>query len=94
MHLIVLNKLVARSIVDPGFRQRFAEGRWTDDCEQLGAPADLVATLESISAPSWEEFVRLAYRCLKGLEAALEPVALPSALDGLVAGRTRDNQVA
>ncbi|MCJ7511650.1 MAG: hypothetical protein MUO23_01615 [Anaerolineales bacterium] len=94
MHGSVLDTLVARSITDASFRQRFDQGRLAQDLDELEAPAGVREALEDLSASPWEAFVRQAHSCLQGIEAAIELPAMPSAREGLQPNRVLAEQVA
>jgi len=94
MPIQVLDRLVARSITNGSWRGQFDRRQLARDLDELDAPIEIRQTLESLSAPTWEGFVRGAYHCLRGLEQALELPAMPSALDGLQPVRVIDEQVA
>ncbi len=88
MSMQALNKLVARSIVDPNVMQSFSEGNITSMLEDLDFSAELKDRLGSIEAPTFSEFSILAYRTVKAVEDAQQRrIELPSPLEGLMDDR-------
>ena len=94
MSMQILDRLVARLITNDLVRERFDRGQLAKDLDDLGAPQEIRETLEALSAPTWDAFVRLAYRALLRLEEALEMPGVPSVLEGLQPVRVIDEQVA
>jgi hypothetical protein len=97
MSMQALNKLVARSIIDPTVMQAFNEGNITSMLEDFEFEAELKDRLTSLSAPTFAEFSILAYRTVKAAEEAATPrIQLPSPLEGLMDDRdqTAGEQVA
>jgi hypothetical protein len=88
MSMKALNKLVARSIVDPSVMQAFGDGSFTSVLEDFEFNAELKTRLTSIQAPNFAEFSILAYRTVKAYEMAQKPrIELPSPLEGLLDDR-------
>lgn len=97
MSMQALNKLVARSIIDPTLMQAFNEGKITSMLEDFEFEAELKDRLTSIVAPTFAEFSIIAYRTVKAAEEAAAPrIQLPSPLEGLMDDRDQasDEQVA
>lgn len=88
MSMQALNKLVARSIIDPTVMKSFSDGSFTSVLEDFDFSAELKDRLGSIEAPTFSEFSILAYRTVKAVEEAQQPrIELPSPLEGLVDDR-------
>ena len=84
MSMQALNKLVARSIVDPDMVQAFNGGDISAVLEDFEFEAELKTRLSSIKATNFAEFSVLAYRTVKAAEEAKAPrIELPSPLEGL-----------
>jgi hypothetical protein len=94
MHIKTLDRIVARRITEGTSRAKFDRAQLARDLDELGTPAEVRESLETISAPTWESFITRAYLGLRSLERALEMPALPSAMDGLQPVRVIDEQVA
>ncbi|MGA9533228.1 MAG: hypothetical protein WBR18_10975 [Anaerolineales bacterium] len=88
MSMQALNKLVARSIIDPSVMQSFTDGSFAMVLEDFDFSAELKTRLTSIDAPTFAEFSILAYRTVKAVEEAQTPrIELPSPLEGLLDDR-------
>lgn len=96
MSMETLNKLVARSIIDPGVVQAFTAGRIGDVISELDFSAELCDRLSDIEAESWAEYAVLAYRYVKAAEEREVRIQLPSPLEGLLPDekRAEDEQAA
>ena len=90
----LLDRLVAKLLTDGQRQARFDAGQLARDLEALNAPLDLRETLQSLSAPTWEDYVRRAYHVLLDVEQALEIPVMPSALEGLQPVRVIEERVA
>lgn len=90
MTMQALNKLVARSIIDPTVLQSFTEGTISSVLEEFEFSAELKDRLGTIEAPTFAEYSILAYRTVKADEDARKPrIELPSPLEGLLDERDR-----
>ena len=96
MSMQALNKLIARSIIDPGVVQAFSAGRIEDVITELDFSAELCDRLSHIEAASWAEYAVLAYRYVKAAEEREVRIQLPSPLEGLLPDekRAEDEQAA
>lgn len=92
MSMKALNKLVARSIVDPTVVHAFSDGDFTSVLEDYDFSVELKNRLSSIKCDNFAEFSIVAYRTVKAVEQAQKPrFDLPSPLEGLVDERKRDS---
>lgn len=88
MSMQALNKLVARSIVDPQMVQAINRGDITSVLEDFDFSAELKTRLGTLEAVNFTEFSILAYRTVKAVEEAQTPrIELPSPLEGLTDDR-------
>ena len=96
MSMQALNKLIARSIIDPGVVQAFSAGRIEDVITELDFSAELCDRLSHLEAESWAEYAILAYRYVKAAEELEVRIQLPSPLEGLLPDekRAEDEQAA
>jgi hypothetical protein len=79
-----LNRLVARSIVDPSVLQAFGAGQIGLVLGELDFSPEMRLTLSRIEAGSWTEFAVQAYRTVKAAEKPAVRIELPSPLEGLM----------
>ena len=84
MSMQALNRLVARSIVDPTVLQAFGSGHIGQVLGELDFSAEMRLTLSDIEAGSWTEFAVQAYRTVKASEKPAVRIELPSPLEGLM----------
>ena len=94
MGIKILDRLVARAIVEPSIRQQCLDGGRAALLREMGAPQSVLAALTEISSDSWDDFVRKAYGKLLGLRETAEAPVMPSALDGLVRVSAEGTRVA
>ncbi len=96
MSMQSLNKLVARSIIDPGIVQAFASGSMSEILNEMDLSPELRSTLGQLEATSFVEFAIKAYRIVKASEARMLEIDLPSPMVGLIPDRDciEDNQAA
>jgi hypothetical protein len=87
MSMQALNRLVARSIVDPSVLQAFGAGQIGHVLGELDFSPEMRLTLAEIEAGSWTEFAVQAYRTVKASEKPVVRVELPSPLEGLMQDR-------
>jgi hypothetical protein len=83
-----LNRLVARSIIDPTVLQAFGAGRIGDVLGELNFAPDVRRSLAGLRAESWTEFAVNAYRIVSAAEEPAVRIQLPSPVEGLL----RENQ--
>lgn len=92
MSMQALNKLVARSIVDPTVVQAFSNGSMTSVLDDYDFSAELKTKLTTIDCSNFTEFSVVAYRTVKAYEDAQKPrIDMPSPLEGLMDDRDRDS---
>ncbi|HMK09811.1 MAG TPA: hypothetical protein VK449_12350 [Anaerolineales bacterium] len=84
MSMQALNRLVARSIVDPSVLQAFGAGQIGQVLGELDFSPEMRLTLSSIDAGSWTEFAVQAYRTVKAAEKPAVRIELPSPVEGLI----------
>jgi len=84
MSMQALNRLVARSIVDPSVLQAFGAGQIGQVLGELDFSPEMRLTLVGIEAGSWTEFAVQAYRTVKASEKPAVRIELPSPLEGLL----------
>jgi hypothetical protein len=84
MGIRILDRLIARSIVEPSIRGQCLNGGRPALLRELGATQSVMMAMCEITSDSWEDFVRKAYASLRALGEIAEPSALPSVMDGLV----------
>jgi len=84
MSMQALNRLVARSIVDPTVLQAFGSGHIGQILGDLDFSSEMRLTLAGIEAGSWTEFAVQAYRTVKASEKPAVRIELPSPLEGLM----------
>lgn len=84
MSMQALNRLVARSIVDPSVLQAFGAGHIGQVLGELDFTPEMRLTLSSIEAVSWTDFAVQAYRTVKAAEKPVVRIELPSPLEGLM----------
>jgi hypothetical protein len=90
-----LNRLVARSIIDPTVLQSFGAGRIGDVLSDLNFSPDMRRSLTSLQAESWTDFAVMAYRLVQAAEEPAVRIELPSPVEGLLQeGRADEEQVA
>jgi len=95
MSMQALNRLVARSIIDPSVLQAFGAGRISDVLADLNFSSDIRRSLSGLQAESWSEFAVQAYRMVQAAEQPVVRIQLPSPVEGLLnEGRTDQEQVA
>ncbi len=95
MSMQALNRLVARSIIDPAVLQAFGAGRIGDVLADLNFSRDMRRSLSGLQAESWSEFAVQAYRLVQAAEEPVVRIQLPSPVEGLLnEGRTDQEQVA
>lgn len=84
MSMQALNRLVARSIVDPSVLQAFGAGQMGQVLGELDFSPEMRLTLAGIEAGSWTEFAVQAYRTVKASEKPAVRIELPSPMEGLL----------
>jgi hypothetical protein len=84
MSMQALNRLVARSIVDPSVLQAFGAGQIGQVLGELDFSPEMRLTLSHLEAGSWAEFAVQAYRTVKAAEKPAVRIELPSPLEGLM----------
>jgi len=84
MSMQALNRLVARSIVDPSVLQAFGAGQIGQVLGEMDFSADVRHTLVGLESGSWAEFAIQAYRVVKATEKPAIRIELPSPLEGLI----------
>ena len=84
MSMQALNRLVARSIVDPSVLQAFGAGQIGQVLGELDFSPELRRTLAGLESGSWTEFAIQAYRVVKAAEKPPVRIELPSPLEGLM----------
>ncbi len=95
MSMQALNRLVARSIIDPTVLQAFGAGRIGDVLGELSFSPGLRRSLAGLQAESWADFAVMAYRMVQAAEEPVIRIQLPSPVEGLLhEGRTDQEQVA
>ncbi|HSB89345.1 MAG TPA: hypothetical protein VLD63_04895 [Anaerolineales bacterium] len=95
MSMQALNRLVARSIIDPTVLQSFGAGRIGDVLADLKFSPEMRRSLSSLQAESWCEFAVQAYRIVQAAEEPVVRIQLPSPMEGLLnEGRADQEQVA
>jgi hypothetical protein len=88
MSMQALNRLVARSIIDPAVLQSFGSGHIGDVLGELSFAPDVRRSLAGLRAESWTEFAVMAYRVVQAAEEPAVRIQLPSPVEGLL----RENQ--
>ena len=83
MSMKALNRLVARSIIDPAIVQAFSSGQIGEIISDLDLSTELITELSSLEADTWAEFAVLAYRTVKAAEVDEITIDLPSPAEGL-----------
>lgn len=92
MSMQALNKLVARSIVDPTVVKSFSDGGFNSILDNYDFSAEVKNRLSSVKCTNFAEFSIVAYRTVKAFEEAQQPrIDLPSPLEGLMDKRDRDS---
>ena len=95
MSMQALNRLVARSIIDPTVLQDFGAGRICDVLGELSFSPRLRRSLAGLQAESWTDFAVMAYRMVQAAEEPAVRIQLPSPVEGLLQeNRTDQEQVA
>ncbi len=84
MSMQALNRLVARSIIDPTVLQAFGAGRIGDVLGELTFAPDVRRSLAGLRAESWTEFAVMAYRLVQAAEEPVVRIQLPSPVEGLL----------
>jgi len=84
MSMQALNRLVARSIVDPSVLQAFGSGQIGQVLGELDFSPEMRRTLTGLESGSWTEFAIQAYRVVKAAEKPPVRIELPSPLEGLM----------
>ncbi|HSR48779.1 MAG TPA: hypothetical protein VLL77_12425 [Anaerolineales bacterium] len=84
MSMQALNRLVARSIIDPTVLQAFGSGHIGEVLDDLDFSPEMRRALTGLEAESWSEFAIQAYRVVKASERPAVRVELPSPLEGLI----------
>ena len=84
MSMQALNRLVARSIVDPSVLQAFGAGQIGQVLSELDFSPEMRLSLTGIEAGSWTEFAVQAYRTVKAAEKPAVRIELPSPVEGLM----------
>jgi len=88
-----LNRLVARSIVDPSVLQAFGAGQIGQVLGEMDFSADVRHTLVGLESGSWAEFAIQAYRVVKATEKPAVRIELPSPLEGLIEAQQKRSDV-
>jgi len=83
MSMQALNRLVARSIVDPSVLQAFGAGHIGQVLGELDFSPEMRLNLTAIESESWTDFAIQAYRLVKAAEKPAVRIELPSPLEGL-----------
>lgn len=83
MSMQALNRLVARSIVDPSVLQAFGAGHIGQVLGELDFSPEMRLNLAAIESESWTDFAIQAYRLVKAAEKPAVRFDLPSPLEGL-----------
>ena len=95
MSMQALNRLVARSIIDPTVLQAFGAGRIGDVLGELSFSPGIRRSLAGLQAESWTDFAVMAYRMVQAAEEPAVRIQLPSPVEGLLQeNRTDQEQVA
>jgi hypothetical protein len=89
MSMQALNRLVARSIVDPSVLQAFGAGQIGQVLGELDFSPEMRLTLAGIEAGSWTDFAVQAYRAVKASEKPAVRIELPSPVEGLLQEQKR-----
>lgn len=84
MSMQSLNRLVARSIIDPGIVQAFTSGNISELLDEMEFSPELHSDLGQLEASSFVEFAIKAYRIVKTSEMKRLPIDLPSPVAGLI----------
>jgi cobalamin biosynthesis Co2+ chelatase CbiK len=84
MSMQALNRLVARSIIDPTVLQAFGSGHIGEVLDDLDFSPEMRRALSGLEAESWSEFAIQAYRVVKAAERPAVRIELPSPLEGLI----------
>jgi len=84
MSMQALNRLVARSIVDPSILQAFGAGQIGQVLGELDFSPEMRRTLTGIESGSWAEFAIQAYGVVKAAEKPAVRIELPSPMEGLL----------
>ncbi|HKY83571.1 MAG TPA: hypothetical protein VJ160_01955 [Anaerolineales bacterium] len=93
MSMQALNRLVARSIVDPSVLQAFGAGQIGQVLGEMDFSADVRHTLVGLESGSWAEFAIQAYRVVKATEKPAVRIELPSPLEGLIEAQQKRSDV-
>lgn len=83
MSMKVLNRLIARSIMDPTVVPSFEEGRFEGILSDAGFSQEVLEKLSAVEADSWKEFTEISYQTIRDLEMPRMAVELPSPAEGL-----------
>lgn len=89
MSMQALNRLVARSIVDPSVLEAFGSGRIADVISELDFSPEMRHALVGVESGSWAEFAVQAYRLVKAADVPAVRVELPSPMEGLLQEQDR-----
>ncbi len=93
MSMQALNRLVARSIVDPSVLQAFGAGQIGQVLGELDFTPEMRGTLVGLDSGSWAEFAIQAYRVVKAAEKPAVRIELPSPLEGLIDAQQKRSDV-
>ena len=85
MSMQALNRLVARSIIDPSILQAFGAGQIGQVLGELDFSPEMRRTLTGLESGSWAEFAIQAYGVVKAAEKPAVRIQLPSPMEGLMA---------
>lgn len=84
MSMQALNRLVARSIVDPSVLEAFGAGRIADVISELDFSPEMRHAMVGVDSGSWTDFAVQAYRLVKAAEKPAVRIELPSPVEGLI----------
>ncbi|HET7011399.1 MAG TPA: hypothetical protein VFI11_11545 [Anaerolineales bacterium] len=84
MSMQALNRLVARSIIDPTVMQAFGAGRIGDVLAELNFAPEVRRVLAALRTDTWSEFAVMAYRVVEAAEEPVVRIQLPSPVEGLL----------
>ncbi len=92
MSMQALNRLVARSIVDPSVLEAFGAGRISEVIGELDFSPEMRHALVGVESGSWAEFAVQAYRLVKAADVPTVRVELPSPMEGLLEEQSRSGK--
>jgi hypothetical protein len=83
MSMLMLDKLLGRSTIDPTVLEAFNEGRIDEVLDEYDFSPEIRGQLRGLEAENFSDFAQLAYQVIKVLTKDDQQLRIPNPMEGL-----------